>query len=342
MKNFVLVALFLSFGVTMGCAQQGSFTERAAKLGLKQVTDIPLAGGTTRFDYQSIDESNRRLYIAHLGADMVTVFDIDANKVVKNIPNIPSPHGILAVPALGRVYVSATGKDQLYAIDDQSLKVVSKIPVGHYPDGIAYDPNSKRVFVSDEFGEAVAVVDASGNRLITKIEVGGEVGNTHYDPVTGLIYSADQTNNELVAIDPQKMAITARYDLPGCKGAHGFYIDPQTNYAFVTGEDNAGYVVFDLTNKKIIASGKVGEGPDVLAFDSESHRLYVSSESGTVSVFNIKKGDITKVAETFFAPDAHSVSVDQKTHHVFFPLQNIDGRPVLRVMNSKHYQQVHN
>jgi len=332
MKGIILGVICLFFVSSFGCARERSFQQRAATLGLEYVADIPLKGGTTRFDYQSIDERKRRLYIAHLGADMVTVFDIDSHEVVKTIPDVPSPHGILAVPELNRVYVSATGEDRVYAIDEQSLEVVSKIPVGDYPDGIAFDPKSKRVFVSDEFGKTVAVIDASEERLITKIEIGGEVGNTHYDPVTNLMYSADQTHDELVAIDPQKMAITARYDLPGCKGAHGFYSDTQTDYAFVTGEDNAGYVVFDLSNRKMIATGKVGRGPDVLAFDPEAHRLYVSSESGIVSVFNIQKGNITKVAEAFFAPRAHTVSVDPKTHQVFFPLQNIDGQPVLRIM----------
>jgi len=132
----------------------------------------------------------------------------------------------------------------------------------------------------------------------------------------------------------RRWAVTARYDLPGCKGVHGFYIDQETDYAFITGEDNAAYVVFDLAARKIIASEKVGKGPDVLAFDRGSRRLYVSSESGTVSVSNIEKGKIRKLAEALFAPSAHTVSVDQKTHQVYFPLQNIGGRPVLRVMKA--------
>ena len=33
--------------------------------GYRQVRDIPLPGRTTRFDYQSIDSSSGRLYIAH-------------------------------------------------------------------------------------------------------------------------------------------------------------------------------------------------------------------------------------------------------------------------------------
>jgi len=51
-----------------------------------------------------------------------------------------------------------------------------------------------------------------------------------------------------VAIDPKRLQIVARYHLDGCKGPHGFYIDSQTHYAFITGEDNATYVVFDLSS----------------------------------------------------------------------------------------------
>lgn len=331
-KCMLIFTILIFFRFPLINAQQKSLEKRAAKLGLKFIKDIPLAGGTTRLDYQSIDESKRMLYIAHLGSDMVTVFNIDSLKVVKNIPGISRPHGILAVPELNRVYVSATGRDEIDVIDENSLAVIAKVPAGDYPDGIAFDPKSKRIFVSDENGNTVSVIDALKNSLIKKIEIGGQVGNSHYDTVTGLIYSADQTNNRLVAIDPGKMEITARYNLQSCKGAHGFYIDAETGYAFITGEDNASYVVFDLTNKKNIAKGNVGEGPDVLAFDKEFHLLYVSTESGIVSVFKMEKGNIAKTGETLLAPNAHTVSIDQKTHLVFFPLQNIDGRPVLHVM----------
>jgi hypothetical protein len=53
---------------------------------LHQVRDIPLTGGTNRFDYQSIDTSTNRLYISHLGSNMVDVFDVKMQKVITNIP----------------------------------------------------------------------------------------------------------------------------------------------------------------------------------------------------------------------------------------------------------------
>jgi YVTN family beta-propeller protein len=331
-KSAILGTLFLCLLLSTACSQQLSFEQRAEKLGLEFVADVPLEGGATRFDYQSINATNRMLYIAHMGSGMVTVFDIDSGKVIKNIPGLPNVHGIIAVPGLQRVYATATGKNEVAVIDENSLQVISNIGVGDYPDGLAYAPIQKRVFISDEHGETVSVVDAMNNKMLKKIEIGGEVGNTHYDSISGMVFSADQSNNQLVAISPQQMTVTQRYDLPGCQGAHGFYIDEQTHYALITGESNSSLVVLDLSSGEIIARDKVGQGPDVLAFDNQKHLLFVSSESGNVSVFKVEQGSIRKTGEAFFYTAAHSVSIDQNTHLAFFPLQNVDGKPVLRIM----------
>ena len=63
----------------------------------------------------------------------------------------------------------------------------------------------------------------------------------------------------------------------------------------------------------------VGEGPDVLALDPVLHRLYVASESGTVTVFEIA-GTVRKLVEGNAGPDAHSVAVDPETHVAYLPL----------------------
>jgi len=333
MRGTTLSTLFLCLSFMTACSQGLTFEQRAEKLGLEFVTDVPLTGGATRFDYQSINVSNRRLYMAHMGSDMITVFEIDSGKVIKDILEMPNVHGVIAVPELQRAYVSVTGKDEVAVIDENSLQIIANVAVGDYPDGLAYAPNQKRVFISDEHGKTVSVIDATNNKLLKKIEIGGEVGNTHYDSISELIYSADQSHNQLVAIDPQQLKVIRRYDLPTCRGAHGFYIDEQTHYALITGEQNASFVALDLTSGEIVATNKVGRSPDVLAFDKQKHLLFVSSESGTVSVFKVEKGNVRKTGETFFYSGAHTVSIDQKTHLIFFPLENMDGEPVLRVMH---------
>lgn len=260
------------------------------------------------------------------------VYDLDSNKAVGSVTDIPRPTGILAVSELNRVYVSASAANKVYVVDETSLKTIATIPTGSFPDGIAYDPGAKRIFVSCEFGSVVTVFDALNDKVITNMHIGGHVGNTHYDPISKKIFSTVQSLGEIVEINPKTLSIVARYHLKGCEGPHGFYIIENPHYAFITGEDNATYVVFDMSSKQIIARGKVGDAPDVLAYDRGYHRLYVGSESGVVSGFSIEHGSIREIGSRFLAKHAHSVSVDQKTHQVYLPLQDVGGRAVLRIL----------
>jgi len=304
----------------------------ASALGLRQIADIPLRGGTSRFDYESLDQTSGLLYIAHLGASTVTVFDTRSQQVVRDITGVSGVHGVLAVPQLGRVYASATGDNQLVTIDTQRLAVVARTEGGKYPDGIAYDPDDGKVFVSDEHGNTVTVVSTDTNQRVDTIDLGGEVGNTQYDAGSHRVFSVVQTRNQLVAIDPKADSVTGRYDLPGCAHAHGLFIDGVARLAFIACDENATLLVFDLQAMQITGTQTVGDSPDVLAFDEGLHRLYVAAESGVLAIFAEGNGGLVKLGQDLVGPRAHAIVVDQQTHRIYLPLENSGGQPVLRVM----------
>jgi len=236
------------------------------------------------------------------------------------------------VPAHHMVYVSAAGRREAVAIDDRSLAIVARIGGIRFPDGIAYAPAEHKVFISDESGDADVVIDARTNKKLSTIALGGEAGNTHYDSVSHCILVAVQTRNQLVAIDPATERIVARYDLAGSDHPHGFAIDEPGRLAFITGEGNALLQVWDLRTMRVVSTHRVGDDPDVLAWDPAWRRLYVASESGVVSIFQMNGSDLRAFGE-LRAAHAHSVSVDPRTHRVYLPLENVRGRPVLRVMS---------
>lgn len=298
---------------------------------LRKVADIPLPGPPVRFDYQSLDLKNQRLYIAHMNADQLVVFDIVGRRVVANLDGFARVHGVLAVQEQGRIYASATGDHQVVVVDMKTLRIISRVGPIDYPDGLAYAPGPQRVFVSDEHGKADVVMDARTNRLTARIPLGGEAGNTVYDPDSRRIFVAVHESNELVAIDPETESIVGRYPTTGVKRPHGIALDPALRLAFVAGEGNSALAVFDLATMKVLGVHQVGEDPDVLAFDAGSRRLYVASESGTVWVFRERERKLLSEG-SFFMPHAHSVCVDPDTHLVYFPLEKIDGRPLLRIM----------
>ena len=308
---------------------------RSSELPLRQVgADIPLPGKANRFDYASVDPQRRLLFIAHLGSGMVTAVDLRTNRVVANALDIPSVHGVLAVPELGEVFASATGQNRLDVISEQTYRVVARAPAGTYPDGMAYAPDNRELFISDESGRTETVIDTRTNRRVATLSLGGEAGNSQYDPVSRKIFVDVQTLDEIAAIDPSTNKLVTRYPLPrSCRDDHSLLIDAPARLAFVACDDNAKLLLVDMTDMHVLSVHDVGRDPDVLAFDPGLRRLYVASESGVVAVFELETKDLRPLGLKFLAHEAHSVAVDPATHLVYFPLQNIQGRGVLRVMS---------
>jgi DNA-binding beta-propeller fold protein YncE len=147
-----------------------------------------------------------------------------------------------------------------------------------------------------------------------------------------LIYVAVQTRNQLVAIDPQTDKSVARYDLKKGDHTHGFYIDASRNHAYISCQGDNKLIVFNLATHQEEDVFPVQPDPDVLSFDSELNLLYVACESGGVSIFKIDNGKLTLLGDADVGPNSHTVAVDSKTHKAYFPLKNLNGHPVLRIM----------
>jgi DNA-binding beta-propeller fold protein YncE len=163
------------------------------------------------------------------------------------------------------------------------------------------------------------------------VQLGSEAGNTQFDVASGRMYVDAQSKNELVAIDPETKKIAGHYALPGCEHDHGLNIDVPDRLAFIACDGNAKLLTFDLKTMRQTAIDSVGKDPDVLCFDAKLKRLYVASESGVVAVFEEKDGKLVKLGQAFLAYEAHSVAVGRQDR-VYFPLEDVNGRPVLRVM----------
>lgn len=322
LKRVVAAALFVVASIVPSIA---------AELPLHEVADIRLPGGATRLDYQSLDAPRHLLFIAHLGDSEVTVVNTQLRRVIATIPNVSQVHGVLAVPGLNTVYASATGTNEVVAIDERTLRIRARMAGGVYPDGMAYDPVNRRLFVSDERGGTDTVIDTAASRRIDTITLGGEVGNTQYDPVSKHVFVNVQTLGELLEIAPGTRRIVRRTALAGCAGNHGLLIDAARRRAFIACEDNATFVWLDMRSMRIVKEWSIGADPDVLSLDPHTHVLYVASESGVVSIF-ADGVSVSRLAQGYLAPQAHTVAIDPANHLVYFPLENVNGTPVLRIM----------
>src|SRR3954469_17334012 len=81
-----------------------------------------------RFDYLTIDESKHQLFATHLGAGLLYVIDLQSNRVMKTISDLPGIEGVEIAPDVNKVYTSDWFENRIGVIDLESLKLIRKIP----------------------------------------------------------------------------------------------------------------------------------------------------------------------------------------------------------------------
>jgi len=304
---------------------------------LLKMTDNPLPGNATRLDYTTIDQENRRLLIAHLGDSSLLVFDLVHRKVIREIHKIPKIHGVIAVPEKNAIFATATGVDRLVQINSKTFRITRSFPSGHHPDGLAFDPLNNRVFISDETGHAITAIEVGSRKKVSTLSLSGEVGNTRYDKINNQVYStvSGEEKDFVVAIDPQTMKIIRKIPVEGDCKPHGERISPDGKQLFILCQEKATLLIIDLPSGKIKYRFPVGTDPDVLSLDFKRGYLITASESGTVSVFKRESGIWKKIGDQYIAYRAHVVAIDPETGLVYLPLQDIKGKPVLRIMKIK-------
>jgi len=323
---FLMSAFILGLGTT-GVAQTAGRT-------LKKITAFDLPGSPgKRFDYLTIDEDDHYLISAHLAAGQTYVIDLGTNKVVAVITGTPGVEGVEYVPELKKFYTSNAGDNTIGVVDLKQMKVIKKLKTEAKPDGSTYAAPFHKLYVSDERGKAEAIVDVQKDEIVGTLHFDSETGMPQYDSIARKLYVNLQDQNIFAVIDPETDKVVGRYSVGKCKGNHGMTLDPEHHRAFLACEENNLMTVFDLDKHAPIAFLPLADGPDVIKYDSGLGRIYTACYSGAISVFHQDDPDHYRKLEDFPVQHAvHSLTVDPKTHQVYTPEQEEDGKPVARMV----------
>src|SRR6202030_2519252 len=133
---------------------------------ITQKIAIPGQGG---WDYLTVDEGARRLYVSH--GTQVEVLDVDTGAIVGKIENTPGVHGIAIAPELGRGFASNGQAATVTIFDLKTLKKIADVPTGKKPDAIIYDPATARVFAFNGGSDSATVIDAKEGRVTGTINL---------------------------------------------------------------------------------------------------------------------------------------------------------------------------
>jgi len=272
---------------------------------------IPGQGG---WDYLTVDEANRRLYVSH--GTQVEVLDVDSGEVVGKVAPTPGVHGIAIANDVGRGFVSNGQSDSVTIFDLKTLKSLSEVPAGKKPDGIIFDPATSRVFAFNGGSNSATAIDAASGKVAGTINLGGGPEFAAADG-NGFVYDNLEDESQVVKIDSRNLKVVDRWPTAPCSSPSSMAIDREHRRLFV-GCRSKVMAVFNLDTGKVITTLPIGDHVDASAFDPATSLILNSNGEGTISIFHEDSPDQYSAVETVKTlPRAKTMALDPKTHQLF-------------------------
>lgn len=277
------------------------------------VKKIPIPGNGS-WDYLTVDDGARRLYVSH-GTE-VEVLDVDSGAIVGKIPNTLGVHGIAIATEVGRGFISNGKASTVTIFDPNTLKPLGEVKTGRDPDAIIYDSATRRVFAFNGKDNSTTVIDAAEAKVAGTIDLGGSPEFAAADG-EGHVFVNLEDENLLVKLDSRKMTVLNKWPLAPCESPSSMAMDRQNGRVFIGCRSHVMAAV-NADSGQVIATLPIGDHVDATAFDPETGLIFNSNGEGTVTVIHEDSPDKYSPAETVKTlPRAKTMALDPKTHTLF-------------------------
>jgi len=287
--------------------------ESAPSSGYRVAKKIPIPGQGS-WDYLTVDQSSRRLYVSH--GTQVEVLDLDSRTVVGKIANTPGVHGIAIAPELGRGFVSNGQSSTVTIFDLKTLNTISEVPTGKKPDAIIYDPATSRVFAFNGSGDSATAIEAADGKVAGTVDLGGSPEFAVADG-SGYVYDNLEDNNLVLKINARSLKVEQRWPTAPCASPSSMAIDRPNRRLFL-GCRSKVMAVMNADTGQVITTLPIGDHVDATAFDPEMRLIFNSNGEGSITVIHQDDPDKYSIVETVKTlPRAKTMALDPKTHQLF-------------------------
>ena len=319
MKPLPLLIFTLSLSLLAASAQTAG--------GYHVTKKIPIAGEGS-WDYLTVDESARRLYVSH--GTQVEVLDVDSGAIVGKIANTPGVHGIAIAPDLGRGFVSNGQSSTVTIFDLKTLKTIADVPTGKKPDAIIYDPATSRVFAFNGGSNSATAIQAAEGKIAGTVDLGGGPEFAVADG-SGYVYDNLEDESLVLKINSRSLKVEQRWPTAPCASPSSMAMDRPNRRLFV-GCRSKVMAVMNADTGQVITTLSIGDHVDATAFDPDSRLIFNSNGEGTITVIHQDSPDKYSVVENVKTlPRAKTMTLDPKTHQLFLSTAEAGQFEVLMV-----------
>jgi YVTN family beta-propeller protein len=270
--------------------------------------------GQGSWDYLTVDESGRRLYVSH--GTQVEVLDTDSGSVVGKISNTLGVHGIAIAPGAGRGFVSNGQASTVTIFDLKTLEPLGEVPTGKKPDAIIYDPATSRVFAFNGGSNSTTVIEAGTGKVAGTVDLGGGPEFAAADGA-GYVFNNLEDESLVLKINSRTLKVEQRWPTAPCQSPSSMAMDRPNRRLFI-GCRSRVMAVINADTGQVITTLAIGDHVDATAFDSEARLIFNSNGEGTITVIHQDSPDKYSLVETVKTlPRAKTMALDPKTHRLF-------------------------
>jgi DNA-binding beta-propeller fold protein YncE len=275
---------------------------------------IEIAGAKGHFDFLHFDPANKRLVACHTKDGTVDVIDPATGKILARIPTGAAQDAAIDEKT-GKYFATISDLKHVAVIDSATLKVTNTVPTEGELDAILLDPKNRRVYATHDHGNEVWVVDADTEKLVATMAIPGSPEVMAYDPVKDRVYLNIVPTHETVVIDPKTETVVDHWSNLPAQKPHGLVLDADTGRLFSAGA-NGQMAVIDTGTGKVIATVKIADRVDEVAFDPGLRRVYCAAD-GVISVVQETPDGAVSLGDVTTVKGGKNVAVDPQTHTVW-------------------------
>jgi DNA-binding beta-propeller fold protein YncE len=285
----------------------------ASSGGYSVIKKIPIEG-KGGWDYLTVDDAARRLYVSH-GTE-VEIINLDSGEWLGAIPTM-GVHGIALAPEFNHGFISDGKANTVVMFDLKTHKVLEQIASGAKdPDGIIYDPATKRVFAFNGDSNSATAIDAATGKLAGTVDLGGGPEFAAADG-NGYVFDNLEDESQLLKINSRDLKVEQRWPTSPCEKPSSMAMD-RANRRLFLGCRSKVMAVVDADSGKVITTLPIGDHVDATVFDPESKLIFNSNGEGTITVIHQDSPDKYSLVETVKTlPRAKTMAFDAKTKRLF-------------------------
>jgi len=194
-------------------------------------------------------EQQRKLYVANTSGETLSLIDLEAQKLIREIPIGNHPHGLALSPDSRTIYCSVESERKIKFLDTSTDQVVASVATTGVPNQLAATPDGRWLYVAINDKGTADVIDVRERRVLRSLEIGTRPHNCYCPSGATYMYVTSIGDHLVKQFDfahDHSLKQTVRFDGP----VRPLCVTRDDKKLFVALEKLHGFAWADLTEGK--------------------------------------------------------------------------------------------